>query len=225
MLTFARRCCENVSLDFLADQRRTPRQCIDRYHWDLYPDKEQHVKSIFLPAFAALGQVEEEVLGACRFVFDGQETVKRLRIDAVVELHQSVDKYQSCLGIEFKGGCMRTAEIGSYLSQCIDYRQTYWKGYGYLPVIACPGFAELICEKIDKNSRSPSLEQAHGESLGYMLKRVVAAFGIGEAFFAGPRHLYPAERLRISFADACWLRNGQRTDYVRKQFGRNQGSK
>jgi hypothetical protein len=201
----------------------------DRYPWDLFPDNEEDVKNRFLPAFRQLGDVQEEVWGDCKFIFDGQETTKRLRLDAVVQLHKSVDEYESCIGVEFKGNRMRTAEMGTYMRQAVDYRQTNWRNYGYLPIVTCPGLTQLFCQTIDSfgdHSRSRCLTEAHGESLAFTLRRYVAAFGIGEAFFVRPLPVqYDSKYLQISFADGIWLRDNQRVNYDRKEFGRNQGSK
>jgi hypothetical protein len=216
-------------MDWEAQQRTTARQTDSGYHWELYDDRESQVKSRFMPALQQLGIVETEVSGVCDYAFDfnpEHQKPKKVRIDAVIQLHKSVDRHESCLGVEFKGGKMRTAEIGTYMRQCVDYRQTSWKNYGQLPIVACPGLTELICEKVDMNCQTPPLIQEQGEALAYMLRRFVAAFGIGEMFFRrAARGSNDAKHLVITFADDTWLANGQRVNYARKEFGRNQGSK
>jgi hypothetical protein len=216
-------------MDWEARQRTRARQTDSRYYWELYDDREAQVKSRFMPALQQLGVVETEVTGICDYAFHSDsesQKPKKVRIDAVIQLHKSVDRYESCLGVEFKGGKMRTAEIGTFMRQCVDYRQTSWKNYGQLPIVACPGLAELICEKVDMNPRTPTLAEVHGESLAYLVRRFVAAFGIGEMFFAkAARGSSDAKYLRITFADDIWLTNGERANYARKEFGRNQGSK
>jgi hypothetical protein len=202
------------------------REMKQRYPWDLFPDDEDSVKAKFLPAFRELGTVHEEVAGDCKFLFEGQESRKRLRIDAVLEIDESVDRYKSCIGIEFKGGLMSCADLGKYMRQCVDYRQTYWHGFGYLPIVMCPGFTHLICQSVDNGYGSDPLTEGQGEHLAFVARRFLAAFGIGEAFFIRPLPTaFCADHLRISFADALWLEGRQRVNYTRKEFGRNQGSK
>ena len=76
------------------------------------------------------------------------------------------------------------------------------------------------------NPRTPTLAEVHGESLAYLVRRYVAAFGIGEMFFSRiARGSNDAKHLRITFADDIWLMDGERVNYTRKEFGRNQGSK
>ena len=84
-------------------QRTTSRPQVSRYHWELYDDREADVKARFMPALRQLGIVETEVSGICEYAFDingEREKPKKLRIDAVVQLHKSVDYYESCLGVE-----------------------------------------------------------------------------------------------------------------------------
>jgi len=106
---------------------------------------EKQLKQAYLNKLRPYFDIEEEVRGAH---FSG----KKLRIDAVVRPsveHRSKWKRPDvALGIEFKdtkrfSQNYDTKNYTKWLSQCIDYTNTEWEGYGYLYVLTCPG---ILCD-------------------------------------------------------------------------------
>jgi hypothetical protein len=79
--------------------------------------------------------IEQEVSGK-------HPSGRRMRIDALLIPKKPEDWFDRlpCLGIEFKRirGDTNAAFVARHLSQCIDYAQTSWKGFGEIPVFYHP---------------------------------------------------------------------------------------
>ena len=66
----------------------------------------------------------------------------KMKIDAIITPKDTTDWKNKAFGVEFKSPAKADVLKSklSFMKQCIDYSYTNFKGYGFIPILGCPGF-------------------------------------------------------------------------------------